>query len=442
MSEAGLQADGTLNIPLARAMKPLLRPARYKAARGGRGSMKSHTFADMLIEEAVLDGEMRAVCIREVQKSLRQSSKLLLEDKIRAYGLEGYFRIMRDEIRMRHGNGLIIFQGMQDHTAESIKSLEGFKIGWVAEAQSLSARSLRLLRPTFRQTPGMPDPPQLWFDWNPTNEDDAVEEFFDGNKHPDERNPPPSSIVVDVSWRDNPWFPQDLREEKDYDWRRDPEMAAHVWDGAYEQRSDARVFNNWRVEEFETPDDAEFMFGADWGYSVDPVVLVRCFASGRTLFIDQELYKVGLEIDHTPLFFGGMHNRELIKKNRQSFEALQARGIWFNGIPGCEQWEIVADSARPETISYMKRHGFPRMVPSIKGPNSIQEGVEFLREFDIVIHPRVKHAVREFTHYKYKTDKHTGVVLPLLQDKENHYIDSVRYAVEKRRRNRKRMGTW
>jgi phage terminase large subunit len=286
----------------------------------------------------------------------------------------------------------------------------------------------------------MPFPPELWYDWNPTNEDDAIEQFFQGNVAPEDRDLPSNMVLVDVSYKDNPWLPDDIKDEIAFDFRRDPEMAAHVWSGAYEQRSEARVFNNWHVDEFVTPSDAVFLYGADWGFSVDPTVLVRMFIKGRTLFIDRELYKVGLPIDHCPLFFGGMRNGKLNDKNKEAYKWLVEHNKHYEGVPGCEQWEITADSARPETIDYMRRHGFTRMVPSVKGPNSIQEGVEFMREFDIVIHPDCTRAVNEFTHYKYKIDKHTGIVLPVLEDKKNHYIDAIRYALEKRRKKRKRAG--
>lgn len=423
---------GTLEFRVPRAFKPLLPPARFKGGRGGRGSAKSHFFAERMVKRSVLDPEFRGACLREVQRSLTMSSKLLIEDKIRRYKLGGYFRLKHDYIERRGGSGVIIFQGMQNHTAESIKSLEGFKVGWFEEAQVMSQRSLDLLTPTFRGGA------ECWFSWNPRYADDPIEEFMTGE------DPHPESVCVTVFPEDNPWLPDDLRVEMEWMRRRDPEKFAHVYRGAYLTQSEARVFRNWRVEEFETPKRAIFYFGADWGFSIDPTVLIRCFIdeAARTLYVDREVYRVGCELDFAPLLFGGMNDEKLAELNKPAWRSLWDRGVRWEGVPGAREWPITADSARPETIAYMQRHGFPKMRPSIKGPGSIEEGIEFLREWDIVVHPRCKHTIDELSFYSYKTDPHTGDVIPVLEDKKNHVIDALRYAVERRRRRGKRAGTF
>jgi phage terminase large subunit len=149
-----------LKIPTAKIFEPLLAPGRYKAAHGGRGSGKSHFFGEFLVETCEAERGTSAVCLREAQRTLAQSSKRLIESKIAALGLGHQFKIFNDKIETP-GDGIIIFRGMQDHTADSIKSLEGFRIAWVDEAQNLSARSLALLRPTIR-TAGS----ELWASWN------------------------------------------------------------------------------------------------------------------------------------------------------------------------------------------------------------------------------------------------------------------------------------
>lgn len=390
-------SSSALQIQTPEVFEPLLAPSRYKAAHGGRGSGKSHFFAESLIEASLMQPGLRAVCIREVQKSLEQSVKRLLEDKIAALGVGHLFEVLEREIRTP-GSGLIIFQGMQNHTAESIKSLEGYDIAWVEEAQSLSQRSLDLLRPTIRKPKS-----ELWFSWNPRNENDPVDKLLRG------ADPVPGTIVVEANWSDNPWFPKVLREEKDWDRKRDPDKYAHIWGGGYQRNSEARVFRNWREDAFETPEDARFYHGADWGFSIDPTVLVRCFIEGRTLCVDHEVYKIGCEIDHTPALFDRLVEDQ----------------------PGAARiWPIVADSSNPQSISYLGRHGYSRIKPSVKGANSVREGVEFLRSFDIVVHPRCRHTIDELTLYSYKTDPLTGEVLPVLEDKKNHVIDALRYAVE------------
>lgn len=213
----------TLRIETAPVFEPLLAPARYKGAWGGRGSGKSHFFAELLIEECLAHPGTRAVGIREVQKSLKESSKRLIEDKLDAFGLaSGHgFRAFTDVIQTP-GDGLITFAGMQDHTADSIKSLEGYRIAWVEEAQTLSARSLSLLRPTIRA-----DGSELWFGWNPRRKTDAVDALLRGDAVPT------GATVVRANWRDNPRFPAVLEQERQDCLRITPEQYDHIWEGGY-----------------------------------------------------------------------------------------------------------------------------------------------------------------------------------------------------------------
>ena len=386
-----------LQIDTPAWVEPLLYPLRYKGAYGGRGSGKSHMFAELLIEEHIMDQNQSSVCVREIQKSLNQSVKRLLELKIEELNAGEFFEVQDSVIKSRMGSGRIIFQGMQNHTADSIKSLEGYDRAWVEEAQSLSQQSLDLLRPTIRK-PGS----ELWFTWNPRNENDPVNLLLRGD------NPPPKSVVVEVNYQQNPWFPDVLKDEMTYDMHRDPDKFQHVWKGAYLRNSQSRVFRNWTVEEFDSPPDAIHRLGADWGFSVDPTVLVRCHIVGRTLYVDHEAYMVGCEIMDTPDL--------------------------FMTVPDAEKWPIVSDSARPETISHMRKHGFPKIMGAIKGPKSVEEGVEWLKSHDIIVHPRCTHTIDELMLYSYKTDSATNQVLPILEDKKNHVIDALRYACESSRR--------
>jgi phage terminase large subunit len=408
-----------LEIETAEVFEPLLAPSRYKGAHGGRGSGKSHFFADLLVEQCVLRPGLRAACVREVQKSLKNSVKLLVEDKIKALNAPG-FEVLEAEIRTP-GGGVIMFQGMQNHTADSIKSLEGFDVAWVEEAQSLSQRSLDLLRPTIRK-PGS----EIWFSWNPNRPSDPVDVLLRGDSKPTD------AIVVEANFTDNPWLPDELRVDLEDDRRRDPDKFLHVWGGHYSLNSEARVFRNWKVEEFETPEDAIHRFGADWGFAIDPTVLVRCHIdpdNRRRLYVDREVSKVGCEIDETPSLFAG-DDKDKIN--------LGDKPRWTNehrheGIVGATKWTITADSSRPETVSYMRRQGF-KIIPAIKGQGSLEDGVEFLKSFDIIVHPRCERVIEELTLYAYKQDDQTGEILPVLEDKNNHTIDALRYALEALRR--------
>ena len=174
------------------------------------------------------------------------------------------------------------------------------------------------------------------------------------------------------------------------------------------RNSEARVFRNWKVEEFDIDKNWILRQGADWGFSIDPSVLVQVAIEGKKLYVAYEAYKIGCEIDLLPDL--------------------------FMTVPEAERWPIIADSARPETISYMQKHGFPKIMPAVKGARSLEEGVEFLRTFDIIVHPRCNHTINELTLYSYKKDPLTDKVVPILEDKDNHVIDSIRYACEAARR--------
>lgn len=215
--------------------RPLLESARYKGAKGGRGSGKSHFFAGLMVEDALaepgISGEgLRAVCIREVQKDLRGSSKLLIEDKLSSFrlGEADGFKVFRDVIAAPR-DGLIIFQGMNNHTAESVKSLEKFKRAWMEEAQTISPRSLSLLRPTIRATGS-----QIWASWNPRLKGDAVDTFF--------AQKPPGALCVTANWRDNPWWTKELEDERQLELKLYPERYEHTYEGDYARAFEGGYF--------------------------------------------------------------------------------------------------------------------------------------------------------------------------------------------------------
>ena len=380
-----------IEIQTARVFEPLLKIARFKGAKGGRGSGKSHFFAELLIDE-MLDSHIRAVCGREVQNSIKDSSKQLIEDKIRSLGVEKLFKITDSEIKGPN-DSLIVFKGLLGHTVSSIKSLEGFNRLWIEEAQTVSQKSLDLAIPTFR-TPGS----QIWASWNPLSPDDPIDKFFTENKDD------PNIISVHANYNDNPWLPEELRQDMERDKRRDPEKYAHVWLGAYRSMSEAQVFKNWKVREFERPEGTVYRQGLDFGFAVDPTAFVRCSVEGNNLYIDYEAVMIGCEIINTP---------DLLRQ-----------------IPDSNHWFITADSARPETISHIKNNGYPKITYAKKGAGSLKEGVEFLKSFDIIVHPRCTNVIKELSQYSYKVDKLTGFVLPELEDKDNHLIDALRYALE------------
>lgn len=384
-----------LRIEMPEWAEPLLSPCRYKGVKGGRGSGKSHFFAQQCVLRS-LDGNTKIVCIREVQKSLKYSAKSLIEAKIESLGMGEHFEVLQSEIRAKHGDGVIIFQGMQDHTADSIKSLEGFDIAWVEEAQSLSKRSLELLRPTIRA-----EGSEIWFSWNPEHKTDAVDKFMFEGQHDDR------FCMVHVNYDGNPWLPDELYQEIAYDRLNNPDSFPHVWLGEYNEKSEAQIFKGkWLVDEFTPRSDwSGPYYGLDFGFAQDPTAAIRCWIGDKRLWIDYEAGKVGLELDNT-----AKH---------------------LSTIPGIATHFIRADNVRPESINYLKRHGLPRITAVHKGKGSVEDGIEHIKSYDnVVIHPRCEKTIEEFRLYSYKVDKRSGDILPVIVDEHNHYIDALRYSLE------------
>lgn len=333
------------------------------------------------------------LCAREIQSSIADSVHKLLGEQINAMGLTRFYDIQKTRIIGANGTEFI-FKGLR-HNVQEIKSTEGIDICWVEEAQSVSEESWSVLIPTIREKDS-----EIWITFNPIEESDPTYQRF-------VVNPPPDSIVKFVSWRNNPWFPDVLRRELDYLKRVDFDAYRHIWEGETRTISDAVIFRGKvEVRPFETPPDVErFFYGADWGFSQDPTVLVRAFVIDRTLFVDHEAYGIGIDIDKTP---------EL-----------------FDRVPESRKWPIFADSARPETVSYMKRTGF-NISSAPKWGGSVEDGIAFLRSYEkIVVHERCRHFAEETRLYKYKVDQRTGEVLPVIVDAHNHAIDALRYALSK-----------
>lgn len=400
-----------LKYKAAKWARPLFKRFRYKGLKGGRGGGKSHCVMEIQLLLQANNPDRRVVFIREVQKSLKDSVKALLEDKIKKLGLSSHFRVLNSEIRMTRGSGVILFVGMSDHTAATIKSIEGMDCAVVEEAQTISARSLEILLPTIRKTNS-----EVWFMWNPLNITDPVDELFHGKPKVDEKTgrlPVPlpvvleDSVLIEVSYRDNRFASRALKLEAERVRRVDPVKYAQIYGGGYEEHSEARIFKNWRIEHFDTPDDAVFLFGLDWGFSTDPLVLLRGFIKGRTLWIDHEAVETGVEIRDTRAFL------------------LQ--------VPGSSKWTITAGRERPERIRDINFQNF-KVRAAIGGNDSEIEGIEYLQDLEIIVHPRCLHTADELTSYKHPLDKVTGKVLPILPKVKNHLIEAMRYMVEDHRR--------
>ena len=363
---------------------------RYRVAYGGRGSAKSWQFARALLIHG-LSAPLRVGCFREYQSSIRDSVHRVLADQITLLGLSTFYTVKESEICGANGT-LFIFKGLKRDIAQ-IKSTEGIDIAWVEEAEAVSDASWRTLVPTIRK-----DSSEIWVTFNPALADDPTYLRF-------VVKPPALALVRKVSYTDNPWFPEVLRQEADSLRQNDPEAYAHVWGGEPWARSDAQVLaGKWAVEDF-TPNESwgEPLFGADWGFASDPTILTKVWVRDRRLWIEYDVGQPQLDTDGIVRI--------------------------FDSVPDSRRYVIRGDSARPETIAELAKRGF-RIQAAPKWAGSVEDGIQHLRSYDrIILHPRCKRALEEARLWRYKTDPRTDDVLPKLVDAHNHLWDSVRYAL-------------
>ncbi|WP_272520509.1 MULTISPECIES: PBSX family phage terminase large subunit [unclassified Providencia] len=374
---------------------------RYRCSHGGRGSAKTRTFALMTAIRgymAAMNGQSGVIlCAREYMNSLEESSMEEVKQAIRSVPwLNDFYELGEKYIRTKCRSVSYVFAGLR-HNLDSIKSKARILIAWVDEAESVSEIAWTKLAPTVREAGS-----EIWVTWNPERDGSATDKRF-------RKNPPDNAIVVEMNYDDNPWFPSVLEDERLNDQARlDSATYAWIWEGAYLENSDKQVLaNKYVVQSF--PDDLwqqadRLLFGADFGFAKDPNTLIRMFILDDCLYIEREAYGVGVELDHMPAF--------------------------YDEIPEARKWPIKADSARPETISYLKRQGF-NISAAKKWQGSVEDGITHLRGFkQIIIHPRCKETAKEARLYSYKTDRITGEVLPVILDANNHCWDAVRYGLD------------
>lgn len=386
-------------VEIPAAFKDLFYPFRYKVFYGGRGSAKSWAFARTLIVKS-LEKKLRILCARELQVSISDSVHRLLSDQINSMGLSKYFGIQQKSIVSAKGSEFI-FKGLR-HNPYEIKSLEGVDICWVEEGQSVSKQSWDILIPTIRK-----EGSEIWVSFNPDLETDETYSRFVLHRAE-------NVLLRRVNFDQNPWFPEVLRQEMEHCKRTDCEAYKNIWLGECRKYSDAQIFKDkYEVADFETPQNCKFLFGADWGFAQDPNTLIRCFIQGNVLYIDKELYATGVELDQLPAFYRAM--------------------------PDLERNKIMADCSRPETIHFMKKKGF-WIEGAKKWGGSVQDGIAIMKSFDkIIIHPSCRHTADEFRFYSYKVDRLSNEILPVIEDKFNHCIDAIRYALDSHIRNKSPM---
>lgn len=392
--------SATIELPpkLLRVFGPPRGAVQYRGAHGGRGSGKSYNFALMAAIWGYVD-PLRILCTREFQASIKESFHAELKSAIASQPwLEAHYDVGIDYLRGRNGTEFL-FKGLR-HGISSVKSTAKVDLTIVEEAEDVPENSWLALEATvFRQPKS-----ELWPIWNPRLDGSPVDDRF-------RKNCPPNALIAELNWSDNPFFPvnMDILRKREQE-RLDPNTYAHVWEGAFLTNSDSQVFaNKFEVKEFEPHQNGEAWdgpyHGIDFGFAQDPTVAGEQWVHDDTLYVRREAAKVGLELDDTAPFI-------------------------IAAIPGIEKYTIRADSARPESISYLKRHGLPRIEGVKKWPGSVEDGVEHIKSYrKVVIHPECAGTIREFRLYSYKVDRLSGDILPAIVDANNHHIDQLRYAL-------------
>ena len=380
--------------------------ARYRGAYGGRGSGKTRGFAKMTAVDGYRLGRMGVsgmlLCAREHLNSLDESSMEEVKQAIASESwLSAYYEMGEKYIRSRDGRIKYGFTGLR-HNVSGVKSKARILRAWIDEAENVSEAAWRQLIPTVRdQDPTGQWKSEIWATWNCENEHSATNKRF-------RLSPPTNAKITQLNWSDNPWFPAVLEQERLDDLKNRPDTYEHVWEGAYLVITDAQVFRGlFEVDEFTPDSDWNGPYhGLDFGFSQDPTAGVQLYIKGKTLYVRREAVKKKLELDHTPRFL-------------------------TEEIPQIAMHVIRADSARPESISYLFNHGFPRIIAAHKGPGSVEDGIAYIKSFErVVIHPDCPETAREFRNYAYKVDKLSGDILPKPLDTYNHCIDAIRYALE------------
>jgi phage terminase large subunit len=366
----------------------------YRGAYGGRGSGKSMSFALMAAIWGYVE-PIRILATREIQASIKESFHAELKAAIALHPwLEDHYDVGIDYLRGRNGTEFI-FKGLR-HNTSAIKSLAKIDLTIVEEAEDVPEESWLDLEATIFRQPKS----ELWVIWNPRRDGSPADKRF--RKHPPER-----SRIIELNYMDNPFFPPTLEELRQREQTRlDPSTYAHVWEGQYLENSNAQILSDRvMVDDFTPADNWHVYYGLDFGFSQDPTAAVKVYVHDETLYIEQEAGKVGLEIDDTANY-------------------IKAK------MSGAEKYVIRADSARPESISYLKRNGLPRIEPVKKWAGSVEDGIAHLRSYKkIVIHPRCTETIKETRLYSYAVDRLTGDILPKIVDANNHYIDALRYAI-------------
>jgi phage terminase large subunit len=251
------------------------------------------------------------------------------------------------------------------------------------------------LRDTFLRKHGS----RLIFTWNPRFKKDPIDAYYRGKVKP------PGSIHIHTTFRDNPYFYRtEMPAQMEFSRENEVERYSHIWEGDYDENSQARIFTNVSIGRISVPDDVQPLYGLDFGFSKDPSALIKLYVlhKERIIYIAEEAFGTGITTKDMPAF--------------------------LDTVTGVRQWQIIADSSSPRIIEDLRQASF-NVAPSRKGPGSVNAGINWLRSYKIMISPDCDHMQEEAIRYYWKQDR-MGNPLPMPASGWDHGWDAVRYACE------------
>ena len=386
---------------------------RYKIAYGGRGGGKSHTIARILLAKGASE-KLTIVCLREFQKNLEDSVHQLLSNIIKSVDvLSSFYQIQEKEIIGKNGT-LIKFSGIKN--AVNFKSFEGVDIAWIEEAQTISARSIQIVRPTIRKKGS-----EIWFSYNPDNDYDPVHKMV--------LHPRSNQLNLKINYYDNPWCTEELIEEAEFQKKEDLDLYKHIWLGETKSFGNRHIYNNcYEIKEFDilnydklpsfNKKTIRFRYGLDFG-STDPTAILETFMQDNIIYIHNEIYSSELENDDITLAI----------KNKMS-QAFNNRSI------------VYGDNLK-STISELRKNRYkineltnekillPRiMIKEVKKwGGSVVDNIRWMKNRrKIIIHPRCVNTIESINRFLWKYNSKSDEILEVPEHKYSHAMDAMRYA--------------
>lgn len=362
---------------------------REAAVYGGRYSLKSHTVARVLLIRARMQ-KTRIGCFREYQNSIAESSHQLLADLIEKYNLKE-FKVTDNSIVNTLKGSDFIFKGLH-HNEQSVKSIEGIDVAWVEEAQTISNRSIEVLTPTIRK-PGS----QIIWTYNRLEEEDPVHKrlVIEGR---------PNTLIINANYDvalKYGWMPDEIKLEMEDDKERRPNLYKHKWLGE-PNTQEGKIYQDWNFID-EIPHEAKLVrYGLDFGYSIDPTVIVAIYYYNGGYIVDEVTYQKGLS------------NRTIAD-------------IFINR----EKSLVIADSAEPKSIDEIYNYGI-NIQGVKKGADSVRNGIQYVQEQKISLTNRSVKTKTAYLNYKWARDKEDKV-LNVPDDTVHEWsnpMDAIRYGFE------------